>query len=429
MEQGCSMKPDIRQKILSEHKELASLPQVISEVIRISRDPKTSIIDLSNVIKKDPNLTTRLLRIVNSPFYGPAQPITTINQAVMTMGVRAVVALALAASIYSMVRKVNTAVDRKKFWRHSLEVAMTSQAIAKALKYNSPEEAFVCGLLHDIGLLILESSFPEEVRRIWTLAETGESIIDLEQQSWGTDHARVGQFLLRQWGLPEVLSEAVGGHHLEFGSDDTHPYQKIILIVNLANRVSRFKVGNYPPPEARVIELKKTLLADLKMDESVLKEIERSIISDVVNESGFLEIDIGSTEELLKEANRLLYDQYLITENLLKENQQLKGSKIDSFDTKTSNLIKQCLSSISKLVKNRINVIKSIDARRKQLGKEDIISETLNSMNDTANYLNSIIAELETNIGVEAFNESQLINIKEKIDTRIKLLEESNIPV
>jgi putative nucleotidyltransferase with HDIG domain len=422
------MKPDMMHKILGEHKELASLPQVISEVIKISRNPESSAKDISAIIMKDPNLTARLLRVVNSSYYSPVQPITTIDKAVMAMGTRAVTALALAASIYNMVGKVDLAINRKKFWRHSLETAMAAQAIANAVKYEAPEEAFVCGLLHDIGLLILEASFPDEAKKIWVLAETGESIVDLEQQKWGTDHARVGQFLLRQWGLPEVLSEAVGGHHMNFGKEDKHPYQRIILIVNLANRISRFKIGNVPPPEAKALEMKRILAGDLDLEDNKLAEIEQSIISDVVNESGFLEIDVGSSEELLKEANHLLYKQYLAIQSLIEENEILKkGTKHSTANDSTLMIINHCISNINSIFKNRIHLIKSTIEENDIPDSKRLIRDAIKAVFDTSDQLEYILREFNASITTGQPNRTQLINIREEIDARLKNLQADEI--
>ncbi len=320
------MNPDIVHEILSDHKELASLPQVITEVIKISANSEASTKDIARVIKKDPNLTARILRVVNSPFYAPPNQITTINQAVQTLGTRAVIAMALTATVYNLVDKMEFTVDRKKFWRHSLEVALASQRIAEAVNYKNSEEAFIGGLLHDIGLLILENSFPDEFRRVWRLVEIGKDLTEVEEETWGTNHARVGQFLLHQWGLPEILSSAVGGHHITYGPEDTHTSQKLILIVNLANRISRFRIANSPPPEIKTIEERKLLAENLNLSNNDLARIEKKLISEVVHESGYLEIEVGSVEEILSEANQLLYEQYLIVENLLEQNANIRRS-------------------------------------------------------------------------------------------------------
>ena len=111
--------------LLKDCKELSSLPQVLAEVIRVTDSEDSTAGDIADVILKDPPLSARILRVVNSPFYGPVRGISTINQAVVTLGIRAVKALALSTSLYKLFDTENPIVDRVRFWRHSLEVAIT----------------------------------------------------------------------------------------------------------------------------------------------------------------------------------------------------------------------------------------------------------------------------------------------------------------
>jgi len=311
-------------KILSDHKELSSLPQVLAEVMRVSRDPDSSASDLAKVIMKDPPLTAKLLRVVNSPFFGQVRKISTVDQAVVTLGMRTVTAVALSMSIYDITGKIDALIDRKKFWRHSLEVAISARMIAEKVGYSQPEEAFVAGLLHDIGILILESSFPEEFRRIWKLVEAGENQAAVEERTWGTNHAKVGQFLLEQWGLPENIGEAVGCHHEIFDQGSKAGEKRLAQIINLSNHISRFRVYCMPPPESKLLENKDIIAANLELSQTALAKVSQEIISEVIKESGYLEIEIGNLEELLQEANELLFKQYLNVENLLRENRTMK---------------------------------------------------------------------------------------------------------
>jgi len=428
------MEQDIMHKILSEHKELTSMPQIITEIINVSRNENSSSASLAKIIMKDPNLTTRILRVVNSPYYGSAKTVTTINQAVMTMGQRAVIALALAASIYNMVNEVNSAIDRKKFWRHSLEVAIAAKEIARAINYESPEEAFICGLLHDIGVLVLDASFPEESKKIWKLTETGESLLRLEEEYWGTNHSRVGQFLLRQWGLPELFSEAIGGHHLAFGPEDNLPYQRIILTVNLANRISRFNIGSVPPPSTEDIMLKKTLTADLGLSEKALGEIEVSLISDVVKESGFLEIEIGAPEEILQEANELIYQQYVVAERLVTENQSLKDDNTlekcvdhnqDDMIKSTLSIFELSLKEVSKVIHNQSLMLKSAVEKGEISDSNSLISLSATTINECVDIINYLTDELKKYDCRRDNISKHLLEMRSKITEHIKVLEES----
>ncbi len=315
---------DIFYRILSEHRELSSLPQVLNEVLKVSNDPRSSAGDLAKVIIKDPPLTAKVLRVVNSPYYGQAREITTVQDAVVTLGIRSVTAIALSTSIYSFTDKIESTINRKRFWRHSLEVAIAARMIAEKNGYKPSDEAFVAGLLHDIGVLILEASFPEDFRRIWKLVEAGENQTAAEQRTWSTDHAKAGQFILDQWGLPKKIGEAVKRHHDLFTGDAGETDSRLAQIVCLANLVSRFRTYVSPPPETRMLENKDIITANLKLTPADLNKICENLVNEVVQESNFLEIEIGSTEEILLEANKILYRQLITVENLLRENRTMK---------------------------------------------------------------------------------------------------------
>jgi HD-like signal output (HDOD) protein len=315
---------DIFHKILSDHKELSSLPQILTEVIQVSSNPDSSASELAAVIMKDPALTAKMLRIANSPYYGPIRQITTVQQTVVTLGQRTVTAVALSTSIYAKINSIESAIDRKRFWRHSLEVAIAARMIAKAIGYEPSDEAFTAGLLHEIGTLILEASFANDFKRIWKLVEVGESQITLEERTWGTNHARVGQFLLDQWKIPAIIGEAVGNHHLILEFGNKAPENRLTQIINLANQISRFRVCNMPPPEPKMIENRDIVAANLGLSNADIFNIEEGLMGEVIKESSFLEIEIGNIEELLNEANQLLYKQYLLVENLLRENRLMQ---------------------------------------------------------------------------------------------------------
>ncbi len=337
------MNTDIYNKIIEDHKELTSLPQTLTEVLRILKDENSNANDLANVISRDPALTAKMLRIVNSPFYGAGREITTVSQAVMTLGTRAVAALTLSTSIYDMTDKWESSIDRTRFWRHSLEVAVAARSIAEAIRYPRVEEAFIAGILHDIGLLVLEKSFSDKFKSIWNQAESGEHLIELEENSWSTNHARVGQFLLDQWKIPTVITGAVGQHHNNFPPDEDDKDFLLPQIIALANKTAKFSILTVNNNSAYNIEQKEIIRKNLKLSVEQVKDLEESIIAKVVDEASFLEIEIGSTSEILLEANKMLYRQYMTVENLLSENatmqKEITQSKIEKASLEAVNTI------------------------------------------------------------------------------------------
>ena len=318
------MNSDFYTKILEDHKELSSLPQTLAEVLRVTRDDRSSAQDLAEVLMRDPALTAKILRVVNSPFYGMNREITTLTQAVVTLGLRAVSALALSTSIYDITGKWQSTVDRIRFWRHSLEVAIASRLVADAIRYPRPEEAFVSGLLHDLGLLVLEKSFEAKFATIWKQAPSGEELVELEENTWGTNHARVGQFLLEQWKIPASICEAVGQHHKNFPPDLQDSDYRLPQIVALANKISKFTIAKTKHQLPHELDYVDILRQNLNLAAERLKPIEEQLMGHTVEQARFLEIDVGSPDEILLEANRMLYNHYNTVENLLRENTQMQ---------------------------------------------------------------------------------------------------------
>ncbi|MFQ5499779.1 MAG: HDOD domain-containing protein [Candidatus Zixiibacteriota bacterium] len=312
----------IKNTLANRH-ELSALPQTLAEVLRITGDENSSVKDLATVLMRDPALTTKLLRVVNSPFYGTGRKTTTVTQAAMTLGMRAVSALALSTSVYNMTEKKTAVVDHDRFWRHSVETAVAARMIANKVGYRCPEEAFVCGLLHDIGLLILDASYGADYARIWKVNDNETTLIDREETAWGTNHARVGQFLLEQWGLPSEICAAVGSHHTDTSAMSDEKELVLPRIVAMANSISRYRVREAIGLNHPIAEQLPALCRSLALSSEDRSEIENALFDQTVQEASFLDIPIGSLEELMAEANQMLYSLYMTVEGLLDENKRM----------------------------------------------------------------------------------------------------------
>ncbi len=430
------MSDDIFQQILHDHKELSSLPQTLSEVLRVVKDETTSAQDLADVLIRDPAMTAKVLRAVNSPFYGARNEITTMSQAVMTLGTRAVAALALSTSVYDMTGRWESTVDRKRFWRHSLEVALAARSIAEQIKYPYPEEAFVCGLLHDIGILVLEKSFGEKFSRIWRQVEAGESIQDLEEGIWGTNHARVGQFLLEQWGLPSVICEAVGQHHNDLLLQSVESEFRSAQMVALGNHLSSFTIARVRPELVIEVENKEALVRALDLNPEALRQIEKTLMTSVTEEAKFLEIDIGSPDEILIEANQMIYEHYLAVEKLLRENRSMQR---EIAQTQMEKAALDALKTITATFNHYINNASATILGRAQLVElkldrgeiTDPAGETASAMRviiDGVNTICSVIQELKelsTFKTTVYHNETYILDIENRLRQRLEELRQS----
>ena len=194
---------------------LASLPHIFTEINRVISDPRSSAIHAANVISKDPNLTTKLLRIVNSAFYGFPSKIDTISRAVTILGSRELSTLAFGTSVLEIFKDIPAdLVDMKSFWEHSVACGIAARMIASYKNIVNTERLFVAGLLHDIARLVTYKYLPQQGREMLLHAQRTDCLLrSAELEVLGFDHTTIGAMLMQKWKLPVVLEHAVGYHH------------------------------------------------------------------------------------------------------------------------------------------------------------------------------------------------------------------------
>ena len=210
--------------------KLISLPEVYLRLKELLAQPDYSIADVALIIGQDPALTARLLRLVNSPYFGLAAKVESVFRAVNMLGTRQVHDLALATSIaHSFAGMPRAAVDMPKFWRRSVFCGLVSRGLAQAAGVEDSERLFVAGLLRDIGHLVMYQTVPEPCQQAMLSAEQREQPLYLvERELIGIDYARVGGALMRLWQLPSSLREATE-FHIEPGRAMTFPMETYLV--------------------------------------------------------------------------------------------------------------------------------------------------------------------------------------------------------
>jgi len=203
------------KELVNDTLVLASLPAVVMRAMELLNNPNTSASDLGAIIGKDPALTVKLLKIVNSAFYGFPSHIDTISRAITIIGTLELTDLILGSSTVQVFAKLpNQLIDMEKFWEHSLYVAVVARILARYLRAPNTERCFVMGLLHDIGTLILYRQQPVKSRQALELAiEQSIPLHVTEQKIFGFHHGEVGAELMRAWNLPESFVEIAQRHH------------------------------------------------------------------------------------------------------------------------------------------------------------------------------------------------------------------------
>ena len=214
-----------------------SLPDIAIRLNEMVSDPNYSIADIGALVSQDAALSARLLKIVNSAFYGFPSKIETVSMATTVIGTRQLRDLVLATSIIGKFQQLPEGlVSIDTFWYHNLTCATATRIIAAKLQILNSERFFIAGLLHDIGKLVMYLTEPELSRKVLRhMNEPGIDITRLEIDAFGFDHATLGGELLRHWKLPESLVEPVSYHHCPA---DASNYPQETAAVSLANAIA-----------------------------------------------------------------------------------------------------------------------------------------------------------------------------------------------
>ncbi len=229
--------PITPQELIQNLGELPPLPQVAAQVLRLVADPDSTTEDLQRVISTDQALTVQILKIANSAMFGMMREVRTVTQAIMTLGFSTIKSVVIASSAKNLYARGSVGLQERLLWEHALTTALAGRGFSRLLRIPRSEEAFVGGLLHDIGKSVLGVKFPDRygvlVRQVYN--EQAE-LLALELDTFGFDHCMVGEALLHSWNLAESLESAVRWHHDPLSAPEGH--REITAIVALGNQLA-----------------------------------------------------------------------------------------------------------------------------------------------------------------------------------------------
>jgi len=229
----------IRTRIINKLKEIKSFPQFVVETLRKLNDPTSNASDVAASLSRDEGLVLRTLKLANSAAYGMSRNISDISEAIALLGYKNISNIVLAATVYSVMDKglSGYALDRGELWRHSLTAAYAARYIAQATRKVPPEEAYVGGLLHDIGKVVLNDYVRFGYGIIVKLVEEEHiPFTEAELRVLGFEHAMVGSLLVERWDLPEGYQYAALLHHKPNDLEPEHAeYQPLVDVVSVAN--------------------------------------------------------------------------------------------------------------------------------------------------------------------------------------------------
>lgn len=227
---------------------LPTLPTIVAKMLEIIDDPRSSARSLTRLINTDQVLTARILKLANSSFYGFPNPISTINLAVVVLGFETIKNLGLSVSVisrFAQARKDGELLDYTRFWEHCVGVGVASRMLARMHGLRAIEsEAFVAGLIHDIGKVILSQYQTERYSECLRIAREEEMLLArAEERVFEASHAEVGSWLARKWNLPETLVEAIYLHHVPLAAKLRPELCAIVHFGDILARAARIGSG------------------------------------------------------------------------------------------------------------------------------------------------------------------------------------------
>ncbi len=274
--------------ILKKVNTISPIPKLLSEVLQLLADPYTSPHVLAKSISKDQSIVLKLLTIANSPFYGLTKRVSSIEFAIMILGYDEIRNIVSALSLMESIKnKSDQYLDQKVFWMHSIVTATIAKKLAMDFGLEKNGEAFISGLLHDLGISVVHRFMHSDFVTISEMVDKGSTLAEAEFEVLGMGHGAVGALLLNNWNIPELITEIVANHHSPQNAKNTHVLSSVVHLADYMTQ--QLQVGN------------------LKMDSSMeLSEFifESLHIKDLANLGTFIE---GYREPLLVQMESLKY--------------------------------------------------------------------------------------------------------------------------
>jgi len=269
------MKNPYLESLLSHITEVPTLPTSVVRVMQMIEDPFCSSSDLAKVIQADPAMAVKVLKLANSSYYGFRQKISNIPQAVTLLGFATLKNTLLAAAVFDMFRLSSTGFDLPALWKHSITSAAAAKLIAKRARYPQAEKAFTAALLHDVGKIVMARFLPQALAEIVELVRFEQmGMYDAERKVLGLSHPALGAWVLKRWGLPSPIAEAVEFHHHPTRAQTSFDLAAIVYLANiLAHRAG---IGNGGDDLAR--EVDPSVLSYFELDESTLADLQESLL-------------------------------------------------------------------------------------------------------------------------------------------------------
>lgn len=265
-----NLKPEVTSAI-QRVSQIATLPEITTKIIQVVEDPKSTAKDLKDIIKHDVALCTKILKVVNSAFYGLPRQISSVDRAIVLLGLSTVKNIAIATSMVKLFKgkAISSRFTPRDLWFHSLACGVFCKLISESRGIEGTDEIFVAGLIHDLGLLVEYQVYPDKLSLIIEKAiEEKKSLLKTEEEFLGANHQEFGAALANKWKFPPLFQLATGYHHNPL--EATEQYTEVALTIHLADVLAHKKrVGIF----IEEIEYIPDIMERLNLSEEQIKQI------------------------------------------------------------------------------------------------------------------------------------------------------------
>ena len=255
---------------------IATLPEVTVNIIDLVEDPDATARDLHQVIENDPALCARILKVVNSAFYGLPGQIGSINRAIVLLGLNAVKNIAIAASLTKLFSgsQITPSFSARDLWLHSICVGVGTRLLSDKVGLRLPDEAFLGGLIHDIGIMVELQADRPKLLAVLDQHEQGTPFLDAELQVFGADHQQFGQGLCQKWKFPSAFSFVTGYHHQPLTLDAES--RTLTALVHVADHLAAQGGFGYTGTVDELV-IDPRVLDALKLTEHAIEEVKTEL--------------------------------------------------------------------------------------------------------------------------------------------------------
>lgn len=219
-------------KLINRFSDIQTMPHVVTQLSKLMADSNTTMKQFEDVIKMDPILVVRLLKLVNSPFYGLVQKVDSISRAIAYIGMKNLHTIAVTEALKTIFTdKQETSVfSRKGLWLHCAAVSICSKMVAERIFGINGDDAYLTGILHDFGLIVEEQVEREDFLTMCTQSNSTSTMLNNERKLFGTDHCEIGYLMTLDWCMPDPIQEAIRDHHTSLDNVDPQSLAGILQI-------------------------------------------------------------------------------------------------------------------------------------------------------------------------------------------------------